>query len=227
MKIVDDFILFEPETYNDVTKAIVDESMQKHGKETFVVLPQKVDLDDLEYLKEEFKDSYFIQLGFIQEPSKVSFSNDDVELIEEKNYRVQSEIIDDIQNTYGNEMSEDWAKYIPEYKHKENMKYLSDLSTLEASYALIDPSSKELAGVVTTFDHKFCTGEPLEQISWVWVNQSLNNNKKNTARNMIIKWLANRKSTLFQAGVHIENIKSQKFFLKMGFIPKCAHISKR
>ena len=78
------------------------------------------------------------------------------------------------------------------------------------------------------FDSNFFTGVEVDQIGWIWIDRNLSQEMRKEAHQNVSNWLRDSLSkSFYQAGIHIENTRSQNFFKKLGFTTKCAHITKR
>ena len=145
----------------------------------------------------------------------------------EKNYKNSASAFEDIKNTYTQCRNHEWFNYIPEAIHLENISYLERELSLSRTLTLID-SSNQVNAVLMIFNSLFFTDEPVDQIGWVWIKSDISKELRMEAHAKLSSWFKeNLRKKFYQAGVHIENSRSQKFFQKMGFKVKCAHITKR
>lgn len=68
--------------------------------------------------------------------------------------------------------------------------------------------------------------EPVQWIPWVWIASSLLPEERRDMHARIAAWLRAGVDDKVQCVVDSYNIRSQKFFRKMGFLPECLHIVK-
>ena len=118
-----------------------------------------------------------------------------------------------------------WLKYtypgqINEYDH-----YISHYFKKEYSWKITIEDS--ITGLISLFPSTDCKKKSVTQVGWVWIEKTLSKNARCqiqiTMNNIIAQ---NKKEDIVQAGVALFNWPSIKFFLKMGFHPKCLHIKK-
>lgn len=79
-------------------------------------------------------------------------------------------------------------------------------------------------GLQAEFPHTDAFGLPVTQIGWIWINQGLPKEDRASVHNAVFSDLSSRPETRFQAGIHLFNIRSRRFFSKLGFQPLCAHV---
>lgn len=71
-----------------------------------------------------------------------------------------------------------------------------------------------------------CFGEPVDWIPWVWINSRLPENEREFVRSRWREWLRNVVADRVQCVVEGSNIRSGRFFKRMGFHPECIVVSK-
>lgn len=68
---------------------------------------------------------------------------------------------------------------------------------------------------------------PVTQFGWVYIDSSLEKEKRRMIGQIVKSWAHNHSPLLIQAGVHIYNVGSQKFLERMELKLSCAHIFRR
>jgi hypothetical protein len=65
---------------------------------------------------------------------------------------------------------------------------------------------------------------PVQWIPWVWINSALLPEERRDLHGLISIWIKSNVENKVQCVVDSYNVRSQKFFKKMGFVPECLHI---
>ncbi len=221
-------LLISDTVFSDFSKMKFEMLQNQYQKDTIVLHGDSLE-EDIEDIRENFKDEYFVQLGYTANQELITRIERKKEKLNLNRtiYPNDREALEDIKNTYKIELDKTWYKYIPDTIHKENIDYLTNSLDLSRVYSL-KTADNNIASIIMTFDSKYFTGESVDQIGWVWIDQNLSKEIRTEAHLLLSNWLrSNLRHDFYQAGVHIENIRSQKFFTKLGFKAKCAHITKR
>ena len=220
-------LLINETEFKDFSPGDFEVLSSKYGKKTVVLHGENLK-DSLDEIKANFKDNYFVQLGVTASKNDITnLENKNSEYLLEKVYKNTDEALEDIKVSYSKGRNLEWFKYIPELIHDENLNYLQKELNLSRLLTLKD-SSNEVIAMIMTFDSDFFTDEPIDQVGWVWIKDDITKELRFEAHSKISKWLKkNLTKNFYQAGIHIENSRSQKFFQKMGFEVKCAHITKK
>lgn len=79
--------------------------------------------------------------------------------------------------------------------------------------------------IVVTCSHNYAD-VPVEWVPWVWIDESLLAEERKILHSNIRTWLTENIDKELQCIVNSFNVRSQKFFRKMGFIPECIRILK-
>lgn len=82
------------------------------------------------------------------------------------------------------------------------------------------------AGMAAMIKWKDLRGEPVDWITWVWIPEGLPGSARAAAHRKIAGWLKTNVETRVQCAVNTFNLRSQKFFIKLGFRPQCIYIGK-
>lgn len=83
------------------------------------------------------------------------------------------------------------------------------------------------AGLINLMTHHDCHALPVDHIAWVWIDENLTPVERADAHVRLLAWLASKPTGRIHAFVHTFNVRSRRFFGKIGFSPACIHISKR
>lgn len=199
----------------------------KAGSRELVIRPKNFGLDNINYLRDVLKKNYFCQLGFIQQRAEIECSETD------DSFKYLLEISaerDDlrklISSTYKDSFNGEWSDYVGKEKTKENEAFFDLMANPSNSIIIKNRKTGNVIALMNNFSSKTCLDERVEQIGWVWVSEKLLSEERAYVHSVFRRWLKNRNAIRFQAGIHLYNERSIKFFKKMGFVIKCAHISK-
>lgn len=64
-------------------------------------------------------------------------------------------------------------------------------------------------------------------VSWIWISPALTVAERRKAHGLFIGWLKDGKYPQIKSVVHSFNLRSNRFFLKLGFHPQCIAITRR
>lgn len=64
-------------------------------------------------------------------------------------------------------------------------------------------------------------------IAWIWIDKTLGKAARAEARDKFMVWLRERKETDIKCVVNEYNVRSNRFFQNIGFIPECVAITRR
>lgn len=110
-------------------------------------------------------------------------------------------------------------------------RYLREVDSVVKNYL---PSAKvayltkngKPAALLTVIKWKDYTDIPVDWITWVWIDDSLQKVERLAIRCYFAEWLRANIKDRVQCVVNSFNIRSQKFFRKLGFSLECVHIVK-
>lgn len=86
----------------------------------------------------------------------------------------------------------------------------------ESRYLYLEKSGKR-AGLLMLNEYVDYRGRPADLIPWVWVESSLDQDARRVVHAAMAAWLGENVSGRVQAYVASSNLRSQKFFRKLGF----------
>jgi hypothetical protein len=118
----------------------------------------------------------------------------------------------------------EWKEYLGE-RYINEFKFVANnyLSTAKVLYLEKD---KKLTTLMTVIKWKDYTDIPVDWITWVWIEKDIAKDERSIIHNYISVWLRDNIEDRVQCVVNSFNVRSQKFFRKLGFTPKCIHILK-
>lgn len=216
--------IVEIESYLNISNDFLSELRALNYSSTIIFLSKDHDASRLTHLRENISSDYFIQLGFVCEKSKLQVKRAEFKNSILKELQMsQTELENLVFDTYQDDFLQEWGVYLGKKLNEENIHYLKQYAKPENSIVLADGETNSPIGMSLVFAAKYCTGEELLQIGWIWIKKELEGQKRLIAHGLIGDWLKRQNADLFQAGIHIHNIRSQSFFRNMGFEPRCAH----
>ena len=86
-------------------------------------------------------------------------------------------------------------------------------------------SGTPVGSIAVTKWHDYAD-RPVEWIPWVWIDPDISLEDRKVLHRLISVWLKANIDSKVQCVVDSYNVRSQKFFKKLGFIPECVHIVK-
>jgi len=69
-------------------------------------------------------------------------------------------------------------------------------------------------------------GKPVDWVPWVWIEKNITFEEREMVHRRFWEWLVDGELERVQCSVASSNLRSQKFFRKIGFKPECLHILK-
>ncbi|MFC1521789.1 GNAT family N-acetyltransferase [Elusimicrobiota bacterium] len=120
--------------------------------------------------------------------------------------------------------------YYPNTQYLDNS-FAKDIDDYAKKYVTIDGSrrlmkSNEAIGIVTVTNLHDCSGHALDHLGWILIDGKLSDDERNTAHAKLAAWLKTYAAGTIQAFIHHFNLRSQKFFSRLGFEPVCLHVFK-
>lgn len=203
----------------------VDSIQLNDTKSDWLILRDSTADLSLEHLSKALPQTRFTQLGFITRASEITFDpypNPHIFQLRESNYPHTTEVIDLYFASVKREFIQPWRDYVgPEISK-------SILRTIEAELPntkiYIVLKSETPAGMMSLFPASDCIGNPVTQVGWIWIESELPKNERRSIQSIFAGVLRGPEQALYQAGIHIRNVRSQKFFQRLGFRPVCAHV---
>jgi hypothetical protein len=188
-----------------------------------VFRPESPDFDDLKSLDQTLPPNMFCQIGFTASKLKPPTGpQEKIAAIISRPPSSNAELKFSLAKTFFESFAEDWIQYIGKDLTERNFESLLSLSRPEKTLLLF--CEEKQVGMISLFSSEDCLGTPLQQISWIWIDSHLESAERATVHFLIYEWLEENNNTgTYQAGVHLKNERSQRFFQKFGFKPVCIH----
>ena len=211
-------------SFKDINDDLIKKLHDELKLDTLVFLPKNPLFSDIQALNTNISKSYFTQLGFTASTKDIKKISDNTS----KEFQIinleSSTANKHIEDSYSSSFALKWKDYIGSELNAENINFLKNSSN--STIFIKSTKTNKNSGTAISFPAKYCTGESLEQIGWVWIDNSLEKDDRIKIKNIITHWIAAKDKSLLQAGVHLYNKSSQQFFKSIGFKPTCAHIRK-
>ena len=199
----------------------------KEGHESLII-PQELICDKtLEVLNNISKNDYFIQLGYWAMPEnvKVLSSNEFSVKLTSETPRSNEHLISNVKRTTDKYFTKQWSDYI-KGKFEDSFDYYH--KNLKKDDALYINHENKMIGMICILDSLTdYLNRKVDQVAWVWVDSSIDKDIRIATHSIISKWLSENCNSLIQTGIHLYNVRSQNFFLKLGFELTCVYILKR
>ncbi len=178
-------------------------------------------------LKNKISDKYSARLVYFNEKTEIIVPKN-VDLF--PNLRVKEDVsIEEVRQLYLSSVmqtfTEEFPGKIPEARMKFSENVAQNYLSVEKSFCLeldgVDAGILTMVGITDYNEH------PIECVNWVWLKKDLSLNARIYAQYMIAMWL--RRTVYERVNCYVDsfNLRSQKFFRRMGFAPKCLIIEKR
>ena len=222
----DDTIVYEIDRFSDLAPSMLDGIHAKHKKEWSIFRPKQINYADIETLKNKSFDKYFMQFGFCISEIKSNIPKSDSDKFLKEGL-TRDELLKLILKTYEIDFQSHWNEYLGQKVSNITINALKEYVNPENTIVLKNRLTNNPVGTLMTFPACSCLEESLEQIGWVWIDKNIEKKERVEIKNIMFQWLKDRNHKELQAGVHLYNVRSQKFFNRMGFEPTCVHIAKR
>lgn len=208
--------------FSDLNPGLVRQHFKKAGDVDFVVRARNYRPDDIETLQKKIGRGYFTQLGFLASKSDVSAPWSAPSSVKMTRFRNVEEAREWASKTLKISLIEPWRSYLGEKMVDVFSRSVDSSITLECSVVFMYKS--QIVGMAYHFPHQDCVGNEVGQIGWIWIQPDLPKDLRREIRSHMATWLQSLKFGFFQAGIHLYNISSQRFFAAIGFQLRCAHI---
>lgn len=217
--------VFEAPSFASIKTEDLDQYFYKNINSTLIVRPKKCDMSDLDDLRKNVSNKYFVQIGFMAEKNDLVKSRENLtdcplQSITPQNIESFRNLVSSTIEQYFSAL---WRDYIAQTTLDAFKQILADSVSVEKG-RIIEFKGKPVA-VIALFPHHDCLSKKVEQIGWVWVQEDLSDTYRDFTHQLLLRWLNGIVACSFQAGVHLHNVRSQKFFHKIGFNPECAHFT--
>lgn len=208
--------------FSDLNRNLIREHFKEEANVDLVARVRNYRPDDIAALQKKIGRDYFTQLGFFASKSDISVPRPVPSSVKMTRFRSTDEAREWACKTLKVSFIEPWQSYLGEKMVDVFLQSVDSSITLECSVAFMYES--QIVGMAYHFPHRDCVGNDVGQIGWVWIQPDLPKVLRREIRGHVATWLQKLEFGYFQAGVHLYNISSQRFFTAIGFQPRCAHI---
>lgn len=117
-----------------------------------------------------------------------------------------------------------WGKYI-------RMELLEGARNFAEKYAEPERArwlnkDGKMVGLVVLVEWRDWFGAPADLLSWIWFSPDLSSEDRKAAHGLLVTWLSREAPGKITCAIDSFNLRSQKFFKKIGFSPKCLIINR-
>lgn len=120
--------------------------------------------------------------------------------------------------------------YIPWAKHIR-MELLEGARNFAEKYAKPERArwlnkDGKMVGLVVLVEWRDWFGAPADLLSWLWFSPDLSPEDRKAAHGILVTWLSLEAPGKITCAIDSFNLRSQKFFKKIGFRPKCLIVNR-
>ena len=208
-------------------KDIVDFFIQNGvAAEELAIRPKQYTKRDISDLKSIINhDKYFVQLGFVATQASIVSNCDFKYDIEQFTFSDAGVLNNAFKNSVTEYLLTPWQIYLG--KELSELFLNSVISTLSLNNSVGYFYNKKIVALLYCYPSHDCSGQQLTQVGWVWIDPELDKSIREELKSHIVSWLKEYNAPLYQAGIHLFNVASHRFFESIGFKLQCAHIIKR
>ncbi len=212
---------YEAESVSDITDLDVGGEFLSAGCSKLIIKGAGLDLCGREILRKNIAELYSVRIQYRAIPGQ---------LIQVPRIEDASDVVvmpcctSFIRDLYLNKVMEFYAEWGFDVSH-DRVAFSRDV----AQYKLLAENSLCLAkksvpvGLTTLYERD----EPKSYcLNWIWFSAELTRTERAQAHYLTVAWLR-EKGQVIDAFVDSFNVKSMKFFQKIGFRPACLHITKK
>jgi len=225
IKKTDRDIIFRIERFRSINNAMIEQALNTYGHKNIAFRPKEPLFEDINIMKKSFTQNIFFQLGYISKKKNLIFHKKDINHKNISRYRFddRGDLIKFFERTWVKFFFDRYKEYFsPEMKEKW-FGMLKDLPNSNNTIVLSDGRGEKIA-MLMTYDSSDCIGNRVTQVGWIWVDENVGASERINIHHQLVSWLLEKSQDLIQAGVHIDNVRSQKYFMKLGFKPVCMHL---
>lgn len=214
-------LVFGSKTFADALASLPGLRAGSRSDSTIIFRPRTPRQSDLEALAASVPMNQFCQIGYLRE------SRPSVPLIAAtsgvtgRRPASRAELRYALTDSFIRHFAGPWKNYLGDVLLGSFLDILITRCTPGRTTLVFD--TRRMIGMVSIFPESDCLGRPLDQVAWVWVERSLGPRLRAAAHDVVSRALATTDARRLQAGVHIKNIRSQRFFTRLGFKPTCLH----
>lgn len=121
-----------------------------------------------------------------------------------------------------------WLRW-PEYVDHISLKLIANYveKTLPGSKAVKFIKSQSLVGILNYIVKKDENSEDIDWVAWIWIDETLPRSERKLIHQDMCDVMRKLKAERLRCSVGIYNLRSQRFFEKLGFSPVVLHILKK
>ncbi|MBF0104701.1 MAG: GNAT family N-acetyltransferase [Deltaproteobacteria bacterium] len=214
-------------TFGALKQSMIDEFFRHQtARAEYVLKPDVYESTDIQHLRDSIDhDRYFTQLGFIAHRSDINPIRTETTGVVAQIPNQTGGTVELFTNAVKRNFVIPWQKYLGVGLSEVFIDCVG--STLVLEHSLCFMYDGKLVGLAYRFPSHDCMGRELQQVGWVWIDKTLKLSSRREIRSMISQWLRDSDATLFQAGIHVFNTPSLRFFEALGFTLQFAHILKK
>ena len=185
-----------------------------------MILTFKKSIDNEQQIMDAISDKYWVTLGYSVERNKLATAG------EKLPDNIKSKVLADtgLRETYlktQRQFYKSSRKFLGAAYLKE-VRMVAGNMLQSAKYLYLTKNNKS-AALLVTVKWKDYMDVPVNWVLWVWINNHLPAAERSAIRCHFAKWLKLHSHGRVQCVVNSFNLRSQRFFRKMGFIPECVH----
>lgn len=214
--------VFTAKRFSDVTAELVSTLRHKHPQKSVAIRPTAPAFEDLAALTKSLKDAAIGQVGFtVQKDQLRRPAARDRSCVNARRPTGLAEVRYYLAESYIERFAKPWADYLGPTRIQDNLNILLTAATTgNTTFAVRDDAP---VGMAVCFPHHDCAGIPVLQVAWVWVDGQLASSERQQAHYALCEPLMMSRYRTLQAGIHLKNLRSQRFFTTLGFQPRCVH----
>jgi hypothetical protein len=92
-----------------------------------------------------------------------------------------------------------------------------------AKSAALEKNGRPVA-LLTAVSWKDCLDQPADWVTWVWIDNNLSKAERYSIGEYFSRWLDQNSDRKVQCFINAFNVRSQKFFRRLGFAPEWFHV---
>lgn len=219
--------VYEIPSFSSVTNTLLQDLFTSSSKKWLVFRPRFPQFDDLEILRQSLSHDFFSQFGFIARSSDIIVPtsegcDDKLEVSPSINSTFLKEFIENSTQQF---FFKKWESYLGEKICQQFKQSLQN--ELDSEKTLFVMREGMPVGAIYLSTMKDCLQQQVEQIRWLYADTTLDQSIRRRVHQLLWTWVKKRGDCTYQGGIHLLNIAAQKFCRKVGFDPRCVHITKK
>ena len=218
-------LVYSAGTFSDALASLRELQVEARPGSTIVFRPRVPRQPDIEAAAAAVSTRQFCQIGYMREARVRGPSMRKTGGATGRRPSSRAELRYALTDSFIRDFATPWRKYLGRELIGSFLDILISRCTVGGTTLIEDED--RLLGMVSIFPEHDCLGRPLDQVGWVWIDRSLKQSQRAAAHAVVSHALTMSESPRLQAGVHIKNLRSQRFFSRLGFRPTCIHCPPR